>query len=510
MRKTLFAVLAIGILAYFPVAYAINIWPFNTGGIEFRIHFHDHKGNVYDIPNTLPWRSSNFVIYYQVFINSYDNGLTEIAKGKTSESRIVIRLNEKLEEICEEWLNRPYSEDILIGVELDLCVIDKDTNEIVGRFIEFRLVDPMNILQGGLEIEDIDITILERHSLAEFSKNVPLNVEPSQVGYCDWMLEYKLTPEDIAEVLEEQGLSDWVMWVDDKAYIKTPVLVVENTKNSLGISSEIDVSFYIEIEEETTLEGSLAIGSGILQELSRGKSLYDIAPEITLYKGVKTISRKVSYGGNTAEAFPGNTVYFYLWTRPYFEYYKWYVEGIPTSDEKFIAYVSDFLMEDEVHISVGSSTESIPETLLRMMYESTEQKYYGSLDVGDVLFAKDIANNAYDTEKAGSVDFGSLVCVLTSFALSYLNPPLGIIASAITVSISYSYEVDFRVLFHIRNCGDGTIDNGPPEPGCYNAKATVYYEVTLLKYRKDPLWPWESPYYFSIPTTCIILEYPQT
>ena len=36
----------------------------------------------------------------------------------------------------------------------------------------------------------------------------------------------------------------------------------------------------------------------------------------------------------------------------------------------------------------------------------------------------------------------------------------------------------------IKNCGDGTILNGVPIPGCENVPEEIYYTVTLLKWKK--------------------------
>lgn len=496
--------LAFVISAVIITSVALFILPrlFAKNGIEISIVYfsEDHSG----LANL---QSSEAIIYYQVFIISYDDGLTEIAKGKVSSSKIFIGLNEKLRRVCERWLELPYGKNTLIGIEVNVWILNKAGNEILGPVIRYKLLDPEKILNGGIEkvLININEESIPRTKIDKIMNNIGSEGGLLRhVESLDWLLEYEITPEDIAAKLEENGLNDWVKWVGGKAYIKTPILVIENKKNSLGYGVHITAAYDIAINEETTIEGSYGIGNKILEKISEGLNLSELS--LKLYNGVKTVSRKISSGIYFIDVLPGRTAYIYIWTRPYFEHYRWYVNGIRTDKEKFISYISDFLMEDSTKVLIESSYRPLPSTVLSSISNSTEIiTYKDSLDVGESIDSWQIINYTYDIARVGDYDIGTLACAVISSVVSYLNPALGIIASTLTISLSYNTEATTMALFGVQNRGDGSSIDGTPDPNCVNSSVVLHYYVTTLQYRKELLF--KETCYFRIPIARIITEY---
>ena len=521
LRKTLFAVLLAGILlAYFPVAYAANIWPFEKGGVKIKITFYDENGNPYKFLGIFPKRPSNIVICYQIFFNSYYDGSVEIARGKTKSSEIFVPYEGKFREEIESWIKNKDFNGLNVGIEVNLWIVDEDSGNILQRISYWYPVNVEDIHKGVVNIIPINVMIFKNPAVNIKNVRSISQDTPMQIGYYNivWVLKYRITPEDIAEALLSQGYSDWVKYVDGRPYIKTPLFIVENDLQyyypwSLEGESAKLISFYeISSREETFMEASIGIGTNILDKLSKGESLSSINSEITLYKGGKTISKNIAFAGKTMEIYPGETAYFYVWTRPYFEYYEEWVitefEYYPTGDEKFETYISDILMKDDIHIDGNWEKKEIPQEIFYQLLKSSELAYFGELPPGDVINIKDFVYTTYDTNIVESVDYGTLataiigmtIVTLASLGVS-LPLELATIASALVVSVSYKLKGEVTITGTIENYGDGSLYGGIPDPRCYNVSEYVWYTYTTLQWRKDPPWrpPGRDPYYYSIP-----------
>jgi len=501
LSKRSIQVFLVIIIVLASVTFIIVPKVFSKSGIEVRVYYTPKASTSSFKANSL----APYVIYYQVLANSRDGGLIEIARGKTSSNRILIGVSEKLKRICEDWLKQPYGSNNLIGVEADVWILDKTSEELIGPVIKHKLIDPAKIINGGLEVISVEVN---KSSTEETMKEMT-KVAPKEGDIIEtyWKLEKRITPEDIARELSFKGLNDWIRWNNGLVYIKTPILLVDNKKNDLKLGAHITITCDIGAQEETTIEGSLGIGSKVLEEISSGKALPELG--ITLYKGVKTISKKAAGGGITAYLLPGERCYVYTWTRPYFEYYRWYVDGYPMEKEMFKSYVSDFLMKDYNTILVEYSKGDIPKTIENVITGSTELKEYEELlEVGEHVNSWEIIGVTYDTSTVGSFDFGTLVSAVISVVAYSIDPALGIIASAVPISVTYSLDATIGSIFTITNNGDGSIIDGTPDPGCMNYSVSIFYATTTLEYRKDPPWWafWKGPYYYRIPVGKIVIR----
>jgi len=474
---------------------------FSKSGIEIRFYYTPKASTSSFRINSL----ASYVIYYQVLANSRDEGLIEIARGKTSSSRILIEPGEKLKRICEDWLKPPYGNNNLIGIEVDVWILDKTSGELIGPVIKYKLIDPAKIINGGLEVISVEVNKSStEETMKETTRVVP---KEGDIIEAYWKLEKRITPEDLARELSFKGLNDWIKWNNGLVYIKTPILLVENERNDLKLGAHVTITCDIGVQEKTTIEGSLGIGSKVLEEISKGKTLPELG--ITLYKGVRTISKKAAGGGITSYLLPGERCYVYIWTRPYFEYYCWYVDGYPMEKEMFKSYVSDFLMKDYNTILVEYSKGDIPKTVENIIIGSTELKEYEELlEVGEHVNSWEIIGVTYDTSTVGSFDFGTLVSAVISVVAYSIDPALGIIASAVPISVTYSLDATIGSIFTIANNGDGSIIDGTPDPGCMNYSVSIFYATTTLEYRKDPPWWafWKGPYYYRIPVGKIAIK----
>lgn len=474
---------------------------FSKSGIEIRFYYTPKASTSSFRINSL----ASYVIYYQVLANSRDEGLIEIARGKTSSSRILIEPGEKLKRICEDWLKPPYGNNNLIGIEVDVWILDKTSGELIGPVIKYKLIDPAKIINGGLEVISVEVNKSStEETMKETTRVVP---KEGDIIEAYWKLEKRITPEDLARELSFKGLNDWIKWNNGLVYIKTPILLVENKRNDLKLGAHVTITCDIGVQEKTTIEGSLGIGSKVLEEISKGKTLPELG--ITLYKGVRTISKKAAGGGITSYLLPGERCYVYIWTRPYFEYYCWYVDGYPMEREMFKSYVSDFLMKDYNTILVEYSKGDIPKTVENIIIGSTELKEYEELlEVGEHVNSWEIIGVTYDTSTVGSFDFGTLVSAVISVVAYSIDPALGIIASAVPISVTYSLDATIGSIFTIANNGDGGIIDGTPDPGCMNYSVSIFYATTTLEYRKDPPWWafWKGPYYYRIPVGKIAIK----
>ena len=182
---------------------------------------------------------------------------------------------------------------------------------------------------------------------------------------------------------------------------------------------------------------------------------------------------------------------------------------VTTGMEKFEAYFSDVLSQGSY--IVGSwERKSIPQDFLGYIFDSTSLTYYGKLDVGQKCYIYNLTEATYDVNRVKTYDLGSFASGILAYSLTFLSaetPGLSFVGSALILSMSFdTYLVEkesFVINAWIKNCGDGTLLDGTTEPGCENVPEETYYVVTLLKWRKDPPWFWEEPYYYSIPVMYI-------
>ncbi len=381
------------------------------------------------------------------------------------------------------WLiHRGNIEDKLVVVDLARPILKYNVYDTIGKMYENQ--------------QDVETGTADTKSITPLTSTV-----------CVWLPEWDITPNDLAE-----NGAPYIV-VNGAKYIEIPVAIVENRyyySGSIAFSYEIDSTY------TTALTVSIGVGYDLSSKVASGS--YDVGSlGVTLYRAGYSVEKNAYFYDNLLVS-PEETVYYYIYARPYTVlekevcYYYGSPVGQPTGNERIRTYIGDFLVNGTR--IVGGAKQGWPPTIVySLLYNDNSSNLQqitipddpqlsdGDLDVGETIAYVGLFDY-YDTCGSGfevSVPTG----LIAAGACLVLSGGSCAPFAALLASIPISLEVnpgDTTISVHggLKNCGDGAACGIQGSNG-YNVAEMLYNRVSKLKYR---VYYWTGEYCeFNVPVS---------
>ncbi len=503
---------------------------FTSPGVSLLFEFYGRKGylrNWLGYP-TLP-SGRVYVEVYAITPPTYNVPEVKVWNGSIRDPYLFIPYSGEFRKIVDgfsDYLARlPMTDKVRVsakyGLRIDFWVFMDNGTVISGT--KYTTYSPWSIHSGGREnkIVDVDLShpVLEyniseridgysRESEHSSTGAIDTNsVEPLTTSVCVWLQEWIITPDDLAAY----GVPYII--VDGVKYIEVPVAIIDNKYSYSGI---IDSSFELIATYSTALTVSIGVGYDLSSKVAQGS--YDVGSlGVTLYKSGYSVEKNVYYY-NSMIVNPEETVYYYIYARPYtvFEkevcYYYGSPIGQPTGNERIRSYVADFLVNGQD--VVGGVKNGWPpsimysflyddnsSTLSQVVIPSDPALYDGDLDVGESVAYAEIFNY-YDTCDSGfevSVPLGLIAAGVCTALTDGACAPFATLLASIPVSLELNpSDTSISVYGGLKNCGSGAACNIQGSTG-YDTFEVLYARISKLKYR---VYYWSGGYCdFNVPVS---------
>lgn len=337
-RKFLYLML-IALIALCVVPAVLSL--LSPPGIFLSITFYDEDGPILT-PLRAPILTEGrvYVKIYAMVPPSVSDAEIKVWSGFLANPYIFLPYSGKFKEVVDEFRNHllksPASQEIRetmnYGLRIDLWIIDE--NGTVTSDTRYVTYSPLTITEGSKLVKYVEVHL--NYPLIKHRVKAPSNEIPE---FCRWKPEWVITPEDLVDA----GAP--FTEVDAVKYVETPLIIVKNPYPNSGI---VHTSIGIYYKGRVGFAGWVATAYGIEEVTSSGEhSLREL--NATMFNIGFTVEAVKPFLINTMFVPPNDTVYFYVYSRPYtvFEREVCYLrsgERISTGYERVRTYVGDYLI----------------------------------------------------------------------------------------------------------------------------------------------------------------------
>lgn len=439
--------------------------------------------------------------------------LVELGRGCYRGIPVVRVPYQHLKPVVEEWIRLQNArcsfckiDDFVFGMITTIIIIDVDSKKPIymahdsiplrlgdlktPRTIHYKAVlfrDSEHIIALKQAYRPLSYTKIETLELITPDEEEPLELTAPYIRITpiaridpETLRNQRLLPEDYFREVNVGGRRI--------TYLKTPVLIIENTHSYSGV-----IIGSISITSEYRVGFSLTWASGsILDSIMKG-----VIPSVDINIGGYTLGPDKRAFSSIFIVHPNESKWAYIWARPVIEIKKWeFCEAYWCYIEREIieAFVSDVLVEGLTilgDVETGRPNEKIMSNLFngttsRRLYISGTSLGDGDLDVGESIDFYTVFSS-YDPE-CGKLEVTAPVgAILGLAACTLLGLEIGGKACLAVISIlstlTINIEGEGRLYVHgvIRNFGK-LYDVG------YDVHEFIYVRESILKYRVPRPW----------------------
>ena len=422
--------------------------------------------------------------------------------------------SEEFREIARGWVSIYMSrggdpEQTYSGLVVRLFIFNNTSREIIFDAYDSVSYKPSEVARGKAVV--IDITLLRgskkpiklsvEHGYVSVFESSRSKIEKVRLDGCPAYLYRKLVAEIKPEDLKSKLPAEYFWDYNERTYIKTPVLIAENTHSYSGT---VGVSISIGVQNEKVGVYPTFTSGKILELIKKGEW-----PSVTLWKGSGfTWGGSTYYYGYNDLVKPLDSLWMWVWARPVYRVYEVYIVYCVT--EEYIGDDVENVIGDMIASGstiLGGMNRGLPHSeLMNTLFSGTNEARLsipgtfledGDLDPGEYVELRQIFR--YFDTCGDDFEIGIPAGAIAALGIcAALGLQTGSTACTVAVAFASTFQLSISAEGASIHISGNVVNHGdhPYVDGDYNVFEIVYARISKYQYKKDTIF---GTCYFNVP-----------